>query len=1096
MQLYSVSGVITIDDRQIQQVIQQVEGLERSISEAMGRMSESVTNLGSTSILKFTNSYIRPAIGGITELTTALIAYRAAKQTLKGVTQAATAVQAAQNAVFKANPFGLVLTGVVALYTVIATLVRRNNEATEAARAWREESEKLIRSAEEFGERTRENSETIAATTSRIRELIMAIAALYTIEGKTDEQRAELLTNVDLLNQAFPGLLLNYDLENDTLNKTIDTLHHLNDARDSSEQYWRALYNIEHLLGRIGYAQEVLTLRLHDQHMAVNLAKYGFFSFNEIISRIATEALHASGCIEHTAAAIAGMSPAVRLATTNVANARAGLEDYQRQLDEARAVAQQHSETQVQMANDTAASAREIEQAMGIRASQGLTRYTYTLNQATSSADRLNRAQNELNDTSQLSINTITDMITNGYALALRINAETGAVTLCTDAYLRLANARIDELILDKESSRLERIKELGYEADVIKLLSDTIDDNTRATINNRLAQYEGIAGYDAQIAGLRNLRTQLGQTAQATRGAASASATAARDRVTAEREAFNAINAYLERRIFFEDITAKEIYEIRKNSLEQFVGDVEVMEKAERELFTARNNLENDYLSNRQRIFGLHEDALERMKAAEQRFADAVNNRAQAIFNSALRMASIDRLLIDSTEERANAVVAATDSIAAAQRRLADLEASEARNTQQRNHAIAAAQERYEAARVAFAEASAEDRVAAERRVAEALWALEDARAAKDADRTARLEEIELLEQQIYQQGIARAEAEYQAQKTHAQLIAESLQETIDNMREHSRMMNHILNETEISKDFLAEMGLLEPGAVHELSVLYNSCEEELAEIADLFGKMQKLARDRAEEELQGMREDVNQEIKSIYEELNKTINTEAPETGANMVLGMIEGVNDNINELMDTMRNMMDDAFDAAKDAAEINSPSRKFAEIGKNSVLGMIEGFRGKERGLYNVLMDIMRRITNCTNNFLRNEGFVAGRSFASELGQGLMSQQAGLLAQAMAQAEAIRAAFAPTPTIPSVGGFQAAGSFAHGLDFVPYDNFPAYLHRGEMVLTSRQADEYRNESGGKTFIQNFYGVQERETGYKAYRGYQKAQALLGV
>ena len=52
-----------------------------------------------------------------------------------------------------------------------------------------------------------------------------------------------------------------------------------------------------------------------------------------------------------------------------------------------------------------------------------------------------------------------------------------------------------------------------------------------------------------------------------------------------------------------------------------------------ERELFTARNNFtqkqeqaDNDYLANRQRIFGLHEDALLRMGAAD--------NRARAIFN------------------------------------------------------------------------------------------------------------------------------------------------------------------------------------------------------------------------------------------------------------------------------------------------------------------------------------------------------------------------------------------------------------------------------------------------------------------------------
>lgn len=46
--------------------------------------------------------------------------------------------------------------------------------------------------------------------------------------------------------------------------------------------------------------------------------------------------------------------------------------------------------------------------------------------------------------------------------------------------------------------------------------------------------------------------------------------------------------------------------------------------------------------------------------------------------------------------------------------------------------------------------------------------------------------------------------------------------------------------------------------------------------------------------------------------------------------------------------------------------------------------------------------------------------------------------------------------------SSGGVD--GSHANGLDYVPYNNYVANLHRGEMVLTAREAENYRN--GGKT------------------------------
>lgn len=55
----------------------------------------------------------------------------------------------------------------------------------------------------------------------------------------------------------------------------------------------------------------------------------------------------------------------------------------------------------------------------------------------------------------------------------------------------------------------------------------------------------------------------------------------------------------------------------------------------------------------------------------------------------------------------------------------------------------------------------------------------------------------------------------------------------------------------------------------------------------------------------------------------------------------------------------------------------------------------------------------------------------------------------------------------------------GSHAGGLDYVPYNNYVANLHRGEMVLTSEEATQYRkgneNAAGGMTFNININGIQ---------------------
>lgn len=45
----------------------------------------------------------------------------------------------------------------------------------------------------------------------------------------------------------------------------------------------------------------------------------------------------------------------------------------------------------------------------------------------------------------------------------------------------------------------------------------------------------------------------------------------------------------------------------------------------------------------------------------------------------------------------------------------------------------------------------------------------------------------------------------------------------------------------------------------------------------------------------------------------------------------------------------------------------------------------------------------------------------------------------------------------------GTVQIPGEYARGLDYVPYDDFPALLHKGEKVLTSREAETLRNWGG---------------------------------
>jgi TP901 family phage tail tape measure protein len=92
--------------------------------------------------------------------------------------------------------------------------------------------------------------------------------------------------------------------------------------------------------------------------------------------------------------------------------------------------------------------------------------------------------------------------------------------------------------------------------------------------------------------------------------------------------------------------------------------------------------------------------------------------------------------------------------------------------------------------------------------------------------------------------------------------------------------------------------------------------------------------------------------------------------------------------------------------------------------------------------------------------------------------IYSYLAGLEAQAGPMYEAVKAIGekilssmqaginSGTLTLPGVsgGGFNVDGSHKTGLDYVPYDDYVAVLHKGEMVLPADDAADYR--SGGRT------------------------------
>lgn len=116
-----------------------------------------------------------------------------------------------------------------------------------------------------------------------------------------------------------------------------------------------------------------------------------------------------------------------------------------------------------------------------------------------SSFKTLSNAFKEQAENGSLSIDTILDVIDAGYAAALSIDKETGAVRLNTQVYIALAKAKIQTQIASMQSRRAEIVEELTAEAKAAGAAA-------MAHLELAIASNESIKSLDAAIAALTAL--------------------------------------------------------------------------------------------------------------------------------------------------------------------------------------------------------------------------------------------------------------------------------------------------------------------------------------------------------------------------------------------------------------------------------------------------------------------------------------------------------------------------------------------------------------------------------------------------------------
>lgn len=172
---------------------------------------------------------------------------------------------------------------------------------------------------------------------------------------------------------------------------------------------------------------------------------------------------------------------------------------------------------------------------------------------------------------------------------------------------------------------------------------------------------------------------------------------------------------------------------------------------------------------------------------------------------------------------------------------------------------------------------------------------------------------------------------------------------------------------------------------------------------------------------------------------------------------------------ELENSKEQYMRDAMDAmmASDAYQTAKAQGDAAEMGKLIMQAKVQGMNeyNASEGAQLALEAEMSLVETIRNDTVLNQNYWdAGYEKGQEFSKGLAAGRAANI-----ETYGYYDAMIDDPFITNKG-------YATGIDYVPYDNFPALLHQGERVQTAVEARSEKNGSGGVQIV--MYGTTIRE------------------
>lgn len=190
---------------------------------------------------------------------------------------------------------------------------------------------------------------------------------------------------------------------------------------------------------------------------------------------------------------------------------------------------------------------------------------------------------------------------------------------------------------------------------------------------------------------------------------------------------------------------------------------------------------------------------------------------------------------------------------------------------------------------------------------------------------------------------------------------LMSNLQSQVSAFEEWQRQID-MLSDKAINEGLLAELKEMGPNALPQLIALNGMTDKQLTEYSDLYSKKSKLAREQAEKELVGMKNDTEKQIKAMQltartqlsvlnsdwaekiRSLTKTTDDELSSLeriGRDAGQGLLNGLSSQEGPLQNKAREIADSIKRTIQTALDIHSPSRVMRGFGVNIGQGLALG-----------------------------------------------------------------------------------------------------------------------------------------------------------